>query len=111
MEQKTRLHHSLESILGSGWCRASLLRSAAGMFIYSWSKTVWAQESIMGRAACWEAACFCGRSMGARMTSGEEKGHLAPHVSPDLTVKSASRSHLVMVGMAAILTEGVLLGR
>lgn len=64
----------------------------------------------MGRAACWEAACFCGRSMGARMTSGE-KGHLAPHVSPDLTVKSASKSHLVMVGMAAILTEGVLLGR
>lgn len=44
------------------------------------------------------------------MTSGE-KGHLAPHVSPDLTVKSASKSHLVMVGMAAILTEGVLLGR
>lgn len=92
MEQKTRLHRSLESILGSGWCRASLLRSAARIFIYSWSKTVWAQESIMGRAACWEAACFCGRSIRARVTSGEEEGHLAPRVSPDLTVKVPARA-------------------
>lgn len=114
MEQKTRLPHSLESILGSGWCWALLLRSAAGIFIYSRSKTVWAQESIMGQAACWEVACFCRRSMrAARVTSEEkqlEEGHWAPSVSPDLS-QSASKSHLMMVGMTAILTEGVPLGK
>ena len=61
-----------------------LLHSAAGIFIYSQSKTVWAEDFITGGAACRESGAL-ERVPGEE--SSEKRGYLPP-VSALITLLS-----------------------
>lgn len=67
------------------------LHSAAGIFIYSQNKTVWAEDFITPGTACLEAADFCRRP---RNASASFWGGRLP----------ATKDHLTMMMKTATLT-------